>query len=275
MVYQSLATSIAGIYRSFSRNRELIWQLTKRDVIGRYRGSILGVGWSFLHPLLMLTVYTLVFSGVFKARWGTNSMETTVDFALILFAGMIVHGLFAECVNRAPTLILENASYVKKVQFPLEILAIVTLGSALFHAAVSFGILFIALALTGNSIHLTVALLPIVLLPLLALTIGIAWLFSSLGVFLRDVGHTVGVFTAIMMFCSPVFYPLSAIPEKYLFLMHFNPLAFFIEQTRDVMIWGRYPNWAVLLIWTTVSVAAAWGGFWWFQKTRRGFADVL
>lgn len=268
-------TSLSAIGNSFLRNRGLIWQMTQRQVVGRYRGSIIGMAWSFLHPLLMLTVYTFVFSGIFNAHWNVDGDKGRTSFALVLFAGMIVHALFAECINRAPTLILENVGYVKKVRFPLEILPMVALGSALFHAAISIAILLLALALIAGEFHGTVLLLPVVLLPLLALILGIAWLLASLGTYLRDVAQAVGVFTTIMMFCSPVFYPASAVPQPYQWLLDLNPLAFFIEQTRNVVLWGTPPDWTATLIWATIGLITAWTGFWWFQKTRKGFADVL
>jgi len=266
--------SLRAIFSSAWRHRELVWQLAKREVIGRYRGSSLGLLWSFFNPVLMLLVYTFVFSIVFRARWAHDA-GTRTEFAILLFAGMIVHGLFAECVNRAPLLILGNANFVKRVIFPLEILPWVVMGSALFHALVSFAVLFLFCAVVHVPVHWTVTLLPLVMFPLIMLTMGLCWFLASTSVFVRDLGHTVGIAVSVLLFLSPVFYPVAALPEVYRPLLYLNPLTFVIEQTRDVVIWGKLPDWPGLLVYTLCSLAIAWLGFAWFQRTRRGFADVL
>jgi len=262
------------IVSSAWRHRELVWQLTKREVIGRYRGSALGLLWSFFNPLLMLLVYTFVFGTVFRARWEQRT-GTSGEFAVFLFAGLIVHGLFAECVTRAPLLILANVNFVKRVIFPLEILPWVTMGSALFHALVSFAVLFVFGVVAQLPLHWTLTLLPLVFFPLIMLTMGLSWFLASTSVFVRDLGHTVGIAVSVLMFLSPVFYPVSALPPVYRPLVYLNPLTFVIEQTRDVLIWGKLPDWPGLLVYTLCSIAIAWLGFIWFQRTRRGFADVL
>lgn len=259
---------------SFWKHRELIWQMTKRDVIGRYRGSMMGLAWSFCNPIVMLAVYTFVFSVVFQARWGVGS-ESRTDFALILFAGMIVHALFSECVNRAPGLILSNVNYVKRVVFPLEVLPWIAMGSALFHTAVSIVVLLVFYAVLNFYLNWTAVFLPLVLLPLVLVTMGAAWFLAATGVYLRDVGQTTGIITTVMLFLAPVFYPLSALPEKFRMVLHLNPLTFIIEQTRDVLIWGKLPDWIGLALYFLGSLLIAWAGYWWFQKTRHGFADVL
>ena len=268
-------TSPTFLVRSLWQHRELISQMTRREVVGRYRGSIMGLAWSFFNPILMLGVYTFVFSVVFKARWGTGVAENKTDFAIVLFVGMIVYGLFAEITNRAPGLILANVNYVKKVIFPLEILPVVCLGAGLFHTFISFGVLLTAILLINGSMEWTAVFFPLVILPLLLATLGIAWFLSSLGVFVRDVGQTVSIFTTVLMFVSPVFFPITSLPEKYQILLKLNPMTFIIEQSRAVMIFGRLPDWGWLGIYTVASLLVAWAGYWWFQKTRKGFADVL
>lgn len=262
-------------FRSLFRNRQLLWQMTKREVIGRYRGSVLGMFWSFFNPIFMLAIYTFVFSVVFKAKWGASHSESKTEFAVILFAGLIVFNLFAEVINRSPNLILNNVSYVKKVVFPLEILPVIAAGSALFHAIISVVVLFVFHGLVSHVFPVTALLLPVVLLPLLVLILGLAWFLASLGVFLRDVGQTIYLFTTALMFLSPIFFPASALPEQireYLFL---NPLTFIIEQMRGLLLWGDLPNWYGLGVYSLISMGFAWVGLFWFQKTRKGFADVL
>ena len=268
-------TSLMALGKSLWRNRQLIVQMTRREVVGRYRGSVMGLAWSFFNPILMLVVYTFVFSVVFKARWGTGGDESQTTFAIVLFVGMIVYGLFAEMANRAPGLILSNTNYVKKVIFPLEILPVVSLGAALFHALISLGVLMIAILLINGGLVWTVIFFPLILMPLLIATLGVAWFLASIGVFARDVGQTISIFTTVLMFTSPVFFPVSSIPEKYQIWLMLNPLTFVIEQSRAVMIFGKQPDWAGLAIYAGASLAVAWAGYWWFQKTRKGFADVL
>ena len=267
--------SIHSLVQSLWYNRQLTLQMSRREIIGRYRGSVMGLLWSFLNPVFMLTVYTFVFSIVFKARWGVDSNDSKTQFAVVLFVGMIVHGLFAEVANRAPSLILANVNYVKKVVFPLEILPVITMCAALFHGLVSLAVLLIAFFIFNHSLQWTVIFIPLVLLPLIILTLGCAWILSSLGVFIRDVSQTIGIVTTVMMFLSPVFFPVTSLPEIYRPLIMANPLTFIIEQSREVLIWGHLPDWIGLGIYAVVATIVAWVGYVWFQKTRKGFADVL
>lgn len=263
------------LFSSPWRYRALIMQLVRREVGGRYRGSVVGILWSAINPLFMLVVYTFVFSVVFKARWGVDSSESRTDFALILFVGLIVQGIFAECINRAPKLILDNVNLVKKIVFPLEILPCVALGTTLFHAAVSV-LIWVAFFVAANTyLHWTILLLPIVLFPLALLSVGIGWFLSATGVYLRDIAQITGFVTTILLFVSPIFYPVSALPPRYRPLFAFNPLTLPVEQAREVMVWGHLPNFSALAVYFIVSLVVAAFGLAWFQKTRKGFADVL
>lgn len=268
-------TSLVALGKSLWRNRQLIVQMTRREVAGRYKGSVMGLAWSFFNPVFMLAVYTFVFSVVFKARWGVGGEESKTQFAVVLFVGMIVHGLFAEVLNRAPGLIQGNVNYVKKVVFPLEILPVISMGAALFHSLVSLGVLLIVFVMFNGYLHWTTVLAPLVVLPLVILTLGLAWMLASLGVFLRDIGQTIGIITTVMMFLAPVFYPITALPEEMRPWIMANPLTFIIEQAREVLIWGHLPNWTGLVIYTASTTVVAWAGYAWFQKTRKGFADVI
>lgn len=259
---------------SLWRNRSLIRALIHREVVGRYRGSFLGLFWSFFNPVMMLVIYTLVFSVVFKMRWSVAS-DSKTEFAMVLFPGLIVFTLFSECLNRAPSLIISNVNYVKKVVFPLEILPCVALGSAAFHAAVSLGVWLMAYLFLFGVPHPTVLLAPFVLLPLLLLTVGVSWFLASLGVYLRDVSQFIAMITTVLMFLSPIFYPATAFPEKYRFFLYMNPMTPAIEQIRDVLFWGRAPDPSIYGLYLLSGALIAWSGYIWFQKTRRGFADVL
>ncbi len=248
-----------------------------REVISRYRGSFLGLLWAFVNPVLMLSIYTFVFGVVFKVRLDSHDAiyDDKFAFSLLLFTGLILFNLFSECLARAPGLILANVNYVKKVIFPLEILPLVSLGSALFHAGISFLVLFIFMLVIDHPIHWTLICLPIILLPLLLLITGLSWILASIGVFVRDIGQFIGLILTMLLFLSPIFYPTSALPESirdYLFL---NPLTLVIEQARAVILYGHLPDWGDLILYYLFAVFVAWTGLIWFNKTRKGFADVL
>lgn len=255
-------------------NRELIRASVKRDILGRYRGSILGLLWSFFTPLFMLGVYTFVFSSVFNARWGTES-DSKAEFALILFAGLLVFNLFSECINRAPGLILQNVNYVKKVVYPLEILPFVSLLSAFFHTIISLGVWLLAYVFVYGIPHATVLYFPLIILPFLFFLMGLSWALAALGVYLRDISQITGVITTALMFLSPIFYPVTALPEKFQHLILFNPLVTIIEQIRGVLYFATPPEFGRLAIYWGVTLFIAWLGFFIFQKTRKGFSDVL
>jgi len=256
-------------------HRNLILALTRRDITGRYRGSLLGILWSFVNPLLMLGVYTFAFGVIFGARWAGGS-DSKMEFAIILFAGMLIFNLFSECVNRASSLVVSHPSYVKKVVFPLEVLPPVALGSSLFHMLVSFSVWLMFYAIGFGWPSPAVLLLPVVMLPLLLFTIGISWFLASLGVYLRDVGHMVSSLVLMLLFLSAVFYPIESLPERLRTpLMVVNPLVFHVEICRQVMVWGKLPAWSSWSIYLVFGLAVTCLGFAWFQKTRRGFADVL
>lgn len=257
------------------RHRALILQMARRDIAGRYRGSVMGVLWSLINPLLMLAIYTFVFSVVFKARWQTGGEQSHADFAVILFAGVIVHSLFAEIATKAPTLITSNPSYVKRVVFPLEILPAVGLLSALFQAGISLMVLLGAQLLMAGSIPFTAPLVVVVWLPLLVFSLGTSWWLAALGVYIRDIAQAIGVVLTVLLFISPAFFSIESLPEALRPWVRLNPLTLPMEQSRDVLIWGRMPDWGDWGIYTAAMLVFAWLGFAWFQSIRRGFADVI
>lgn len=271
---QNYSSNPKQIIRSIWKNRELIKALIKQDVLGKYRGSIAGILWAFFNPMLMLAIYTFVFSVVFKARWSGGS-SSQVEFALILFIGLIAFNFFAECINRAPTLILGNVNYVKKVMFPLEILPLVALGSSFIHFTISLIIWLVAYILFIGSPHITIFYYPLVVLSMLMLTLGIMWFLAALGPFLRDITQFMGMLTTMLMFLSPIFYPITALPEKFRIYLKLNPITSIIEYSRDFLYWGYVPTLKGIVLLIIVSTLCLLFGFAWFQKTRKGFADVL
>lgn len=261
-------------YRALCRHFALIVQLTRRDVVGRYRGSFVGLLWSFINPLLMLMIYTFVFGIIFNSRWNAQ-VTGHFEFAIILFAGLNINSMFAECANRAPTLIVENTNFVKKVVFPLEILSWSALGSALFHLLISTVVLLIILLFVKGSLPWTIVLFPIVVACFLPFVAGTIWLLASLGVFLRDLKQATGIITTALMFLAPILYPKEFIPEPYRDWMYLNPLTVIVEASQDVLVWGRPPSWIHLGLYTALACLFAWFAFAWFERSRKGFADVL
>lgn len=268
------ANAPTSVVQSLWIHRSLISQLVRRDVVGRYAGSVLGIVWSFINPLLMLTIYTFVFGVVFKSRWRADSSDP-LEFAAVMFGGLIIHAMVAECLMRAPTLIVGNANLVKKIVFPLEILAWASVGTALFHFLISLLIFAGALLLWQGSISWSFLLVPLLVSPLALMTVGLVWIVSSLGVYLRDIGQLMGIVTTLLLFLAPVFYPLHSVPAGFADYLYLNPITFILEQVRNAAIWGEPVNWLGWAIYSLVAYAVSWLGWSWFARVRKGFADVL
>jgi lipopolysaccharide transport system permease protein len=265
-----------NIYRNLRQNRYLINQMVVRDFGQRYRGSYLGVLWSVINPLLLLLIYTFVFSVVFKARWQPDQEDVPLgQFAIVLFSGLIPYYFFSEVLSRAPGLVIGNPNYVKKVVFPLEVLVVVVGGTALFTSLINLGILLSAMLVFLHTLQPTVLLLPLVYLPLILLSVGLAWLLASLGVFIRDINLVIALVLQVLLFVSPIFYPVSAVPAKFQFIMKLNPLTMIVTAFRDLIVYGKLfsvPEWG---IWTVIGIFTALFGYTWFMWTKKGFADVL
>ncbi len=255
-------------------HRELIKEFSKREILIRYKGSMLGLMWSFFNPLFMLSIYTFVFSEIFKARWNEIN-QTKTEFALLLFVGLLVFNLIAECLIRAPTIITTNINYVKKVIFPLHILPITVMIAALFHGLISLFIWLIAYSIFIGMPQSTLIYLPLVITPYILFILGLSWFLASLGVFLRDVSQFIGMMLNVLLFISPIFYPITAIPEQYRFIFQLNPLSLVIDQARLVMYWGSRPDFLLISVLFLFSIVIYYLGFVWFQNTRKGFSDVL
>ena len=257
------------------RRRRLIAQFVRREVTSRYRGSMFGLIWSFLTPLLLLAIYTFVFGVVFQARWPGLRAGSLGEFALVVFCGLVVLNLFGECVSRAPGLVVGSPTYVKRVVFPLEILPVVTVGSALVTTGASLAVLLAVRLVMERTLPWTVVLAPVVLVPLVLLTLGVAWFLASLGVFVRDIHYLVVLLLQVLVFVTPVFYPLDAVPEGFRAVLSINPLHPVVDDLRRVVLWGRLPDWPRFAVSLVVGGAAALLGHAWFMRTRRAFADVI
>lgn len=265
---------LIDIFRPLTQHTHLLLQLSRRGVQSRYRGSVLGMFWSLLTPLLMLLVYSFVFSVVFQAKWNHPGAENA-NFGVVLFSGMIIHALFSEPMVLSSTAITGNTQYVKKVVFPLEVMAWSTTIVAVFQALISFLILIIFMLISGMDIHPTLLLFPVVIAPLILLSVGLGWLLSSFTVFIRDIAQLVGIVSTVALFISPVFYPVDRLPQIWQSIIYLNPISYIVDQMRRISIYGELPDWTGLGIYTLVSLLVAWAGLAIFQRLRAGFADVL
>lgn len=255
------------------RHRSLIAELSKREVLGRYRGASFGLFWSLISPFMLLAVYSFAFGSIMKGRW--PQAEGHESFTLILFVGLIIHGFFSECIMRAPQLVTGNVSYVKRVIFPLDILPWPMVLSALFHLITNFLVFIVLRVLVEGKIDPTVVLFPVVVLPLVVLAFGITWMLAALGVYFRDVNQITGVISTALLFTSSAIMPVSSVSEKFRIFFILNPITFIIDQAREVALWGRMPDWEGLGLYLLASCVVAAIGYAWFNATRRGFADVL
>jgi lipopolysaccharide transport system permease protein len=256
-------------------HRNLIRQFAWRDVVTRYKGSHFGMIWSFVTPLMLLAVFSFVFSVIFKSKWGVSPDEGKFQFAMTMFCGMTVFNIFGECISRAPTLILQYPNYVKKVVFPLEILPVAALGSSLINAALSLAILIPAVLLFSHAWPSTIYLFPLVLIPICAFALGFGWFLASVGVFIRDIAQPVSVIVQMLFFISGIFFPPSAIPEDIRSFVQLNPLVGILEDARRTLMWGQYPDWSSLALVTLFSLIVMQLGYLWFMRTKRAFADVI
>ena len=271
------SASVLALVWLVAKNRSLFVQMTRRNIEMRYRGSALGLVWSFVHPLMMLCVYTFVFSVVFQSRWGVDVSvgDSKGAFAVIMFCGMAMFNLFSESINMSCGSIIGNPNLVKKVIFPLEILPLTQVATTFILGLAWFVLLFIGTWLILGGIYWTMLLLPLVLIPLVVFATGISYFVASLGVYVRDTQYVIGVVLQILFFATPIFYPISAVPEKFRIILEMNPLTVFIEQARNVFLYGRMPDWLFLGLATLVSLIVLQLGYYFFVKTKRGFADVL
>lgn len=261
--------------RNLWRYRDLIRQFTVREVSVRHKGTALGLTWAVLQPLLTLSIYTFIFGFVFKNRWDKLGGYAWADFTLNFFAGYVVYSIFSDTVNRSPGFITEHPNLVRKVVFPLEILPLTATGASLVYAGFGIALLLVATGVLAQSFSWTILFFPLVLLPLLMLTLGVSWLFASLGAFIRDFRQVVPVLTQLVFFVTPVFYDVKTIDTQYRWIIMLNPMTLIVENARKTLLWGEMPDWTHLGLVYAVSLAVMILGYAWFTKSKRGLADVL
>ena len=267
-------SSVLAPVHGIARYRALAWELTKREIGGRYRGASLGVLWSLISPFLLLMIYTFAFGTVMGGRWPESHAANT-HFSVVLFAGLIPYFVLSECMVRAPDLVVGNPAFVKRVVFPLEILPIPMLLSALFHCLMNTLVFIVLRLVLDGAFDWTIVALPLVILPLAVFALGLSWFLASLAVYVRDIQQFIGMASMALLFLSSVMIPTSAVPERYRAVFLLNPVSFIADQAREVMIWGHFPDWHGLLLYGLGALVFMYAGYAWFELTKRGFADVL
>lgn len=259
-----------------ARKRDLWWQFTVRTVESRYRGSYLGILWAVLNPLLMLAVYYVVFGLILGGHFRDPAKETQADFAMTMFLGLSLYLLVADTLGTAPMLIVSNANLVKKVVFPLEILPLAQSGSLWLNLAIGLVLALGGSALVGSGVSLVgLAWLPVILVPLLMLSAGLAWLFAALGVFFRDLSQAMPFVAQILLYASAVFYPASRLPSSFWVVLKWNPFLETVVLSREVVLWGMPMNPMKLGYTYAAGFATLLAGRWLFTKLRPAFADVI
>ena len=253
---------------------ELYFHLVTREIESRFKGSFLGVFWIILVPILSLSVYTLVFGKIFEIRWNSSDINQ-FELASLMYCGLLLFQFFSESINQALSSIVINSNYVKKVVFPLYLLPAVKVGAALFHSFIGFIVLSVLIYFTNGKLHLTSLYIFLVFIPLILFTLGLSWILASLCVYFRDISHGIGIIISLLLFLCPIFYPVEAIPENLKSIIYLNPLTTLIEEARNVIFWGETLNFKVLFVFFIFSICFSLLGKKWFEKTEKGFVDVL
>jgi lipopolysaccharide transport system permease protein len=264
-----------GFIPALWRQRELLWQFTVRNVELRHRGSHLGLAWSLLNPLLMMSLYVFVFGYIFGGRFNVLRAETKIDYALAIFLGLTVFQIVAEVMAVAPTTIVSNPNFVKKVVFPLEILPAAGVASSLFHMLVALAIVLIGAATVGPGLNVRILWLPVILFPITLFSLGLAWFFAAIGVFFRDLNQFVAFLSMALMYASALFYPVRIIPPIAWSILKYNPILLAVDLARSAVLWNQEINIPQLLYLTVFSFIACVLGYWSFKKLAPAFADVL
>ncbi len=261
------------MFLSLWRHRSLVFELTKREFSGKYRGSFGGLVWSFAQPLFMLTVYTIAFGVILQARWGFSG--STREYALMLFAGLVVFNAFSEVLSKSTTLITANPNFVKKVVFPLELLPVITVTAALIHALIAICVWLVGYILLMGTPKSTVVIFPLVLICFVPVLLGLGWLLSSVGVVVKDIGQLTGMLNHALLFLTPIFYSIEAAPPLLQSLLMINPLTFIIEQFRLVLFYGQMPALKGLVVYFGLASVFAWVSYVLFKRLRPSFADMV
>ncbi len=266
---RGVVTGALALYR----HGALIQSFVKRDLQARYKGSAIGLFWSVIHPLIMLLLYTFVFSTILKIRVGAT--EGTQYFAIYLFCGMLPWNAFAEGLSRSSGVILEHANLIKRAVFPSEVLPVYPVVSGIVNELIGFGILLTALVATAHAFSSAMLFLPVILLLQFTLTMGLAWIIAGTTVFVRDLGQILGVILTFWIFLTPIFYTVSLVPAQMRFLLAINPMYALVEGYRSLILKGQLPPWQSLAFLTLCASVAFLVGYRAFTRMQPAFADVI
>lgn len=270
----AMARRLARPFAALAEHRSLTVELARRDILGRYRGASFGLLWSLISPFLMLLIYTFAFGTVMGGRWPAVASGDT-SFSIVLFAALIVHGFFSECLVKSPTLVTANPNFVKRVIFPIDILPWPMVLSALFHTGSTLVVFLVMRLVLDGEIAWTTFYFPLVMLPLVVLCLAMSWFLAALGVYLRDITQITPMLSMAMLFLSTAMMPIETVPEAYRWVFALNPLSFIIDQAREVLLWGGAVDWVGLAAYLGVAIVLLYASRYFFATTRRGFADVL
>lgn len=259
---------------SLWRNRQLFRRVLSRDILSMVRGSVLGLAWVVVIPLVLVAIYTFVFGVVLPSTWSAET-RSPLEVPLIFFAGLTVFGFFMEVITRAPNVIRDNSVYVKKIVFPLDILAWMLAGTAMFKLLINFTLLLLFLLLLTGGIPAKVLLVPVLLAPFVVMTVGLAWIAAAIGAYIRDLPHAIQALTPILMFVSPIFYAVQQVPESVRAVYLFNPLTFVLEGIRSLLFFDTVFPLRGLALYTVAALLVYAAGYVFFQRLRPGFSDVV
>ncbi len=255
------------------RNRGLIRSMVRRDIVGRYRGSFGGIFWTLLNPLLLMATYYFVFGVVLRARFGNDPSRS--GFVLYFLCGMLPWLAISEAAGRAPFVILEHRNFVKKLVFPLETLPVNLVLAGLVTEAFALGVFAAFLIAVRGAVPVTALWLPALVVPQVLFTLGLAWLLSALGAYLRDLGQVNGFLLTLWFFLTPICYPVESLPREALAVLAKNPVFVLVEGYRGVLLESRPPGFPGLWKLWLASLALFFAGHACFYKLRKGFADVI
>lgn len=261
------------LLKLFGEHRDLIRSMVQRELSSRYKGSLMGIGWAIISPAVMIVIFTIIFSGIFGARFGNTGGH--LSFAVYLFCGLLPWIAFSEGVNRSTNAMIENINLIKRVVFPVEALPVNLALVGIITQLLGTIVLLVAFLALEHKFYLTILFLPLLLIIQLIATLGLSWLMASLGVFIRDMPQINQLWLMAWMYLTPIFFPENNIPPQYQWMIKFNPMAPLIRSYRRILLEGRMPDWGGLSFTLAVAVVFFVFGYWWFERTKKAFADVL
>ncbi len=261
------------LLKLLTEHRDLIRSMVQRELSSRYKGSLMGIGWAIISPAVMIVIFTIIFSGIFGARFGNTGGH--LSFAVYLFCGLLPWIAFSEGVQRSTNAMIENINLVKRVVFPVEALPVNIALAAIVTQLLGTIVLLVAYLVLEQKFHFTIFWLPVLLLIQLVVTLGLGWLMASLGVFIRDMPQINQLALMAWMYLTPIFFPENLVPQNYQALIRWNPIAPLIRSYRNILLEGKMPDWSGLSFTFIFAVICFVFGYWWFQRTKKAFADVL